>query len=389
MKKIITGQFSDALPPIMDGVANVASNYALLLDRTYGQSYSIGPKTPSHQPASSKDLRYRSFPIPMAYPYRYGLPGLDAAYRKKVKTIPFDIVHAHSPFVSGAEVLRLSRSLGIPAVTTFHSKYRDDFLRYVKQERIVDRALAHTMAFYEKVDEVWVPNESSGETMRAYGYTGNYIVMPNGTDFAVPEAAERDRLRKRGRELTGSTGKECSLLFVGQHTWKKNIRLVIEGLQRLAETQTAFHMVFVGTGPDERQIRELAARCKVDQHMTFMGMIEDREVLRTIYAASDLFVFPSMYDNAPIVVREAAAYGIPSILLAGSNATNGITDGVNGFIIENSAEGLAQKLSALIGDPKLVSEAGRNASRSVCIHWEDIVDEVYDRYIHLIDRRSL
>ena len=44
------------------------------------------------------------------------------------------------------------------------------------------------------------------------------------------------------------------------------------------------------------------------------------------------FTFPSLYDNAPMVVREAAVMGTPAVLVAGSDAAEIIHDGANGFV---------------------------------------------------------
>jgi glycosyltransferase involved in cell wall biosynthesis len=123
-RRIVTGQFSDALVPIMDGVANVAHNYAYWLNKKYGDGYCIGPRVPDYRTEDPMDIRYLSIPIPKAAPYRYGLPRFDATYKKTLHEIPFDIVHSHAPFVSGKEALRIARRRQIPLVTTFHSKYR-------------------------------------------------------------------------------------------------------------------------------------------------------------------------------------------------------------------------------------------------------------------------
>ena len=64
----------------------------------------------------------------------------------------------------------------------------------------------------------------------------------------------------------------------------------------------------------------------LSERIRFAGALRDRDLLRQIYAASDLFVLPSVYDNAPLTVREAASCGCPSALITGSNAAEGIMD---------------------------------------------------------------
>lgn len=59
--------------------------------------------------------------------YRFGEAMLDAHYRKRIRMVELDIVHAHSPFHAGSEALRLAAVRKLPLVATFHSKYYDDF----------------------------------------------------------------------------------------------------------------------------------------------------------------------------------------------------------------------------------------------------------------------
>ncbi len=70
-------------------------------------------------------------------------------------------------------------------------------------------------------------------------------------------------------------------------------------------------MNFIGTGYALHDMQELTRELGLSAHVAFHGVIDNREDLRRFYAASDLFLFPSFYDNAPLVVREAAAMSTP------------------------------------------------------------------------------
>ncbi len=56
---------------------------------------------------------------------------------------------------------------------------------------------------------------------------------------------------------------------------------------------------------------------------------------------------PSLYDNAPMVVREAAALNTPSLLIRGSSAAEVVQDGENGLLAENTTEDVAARLPGL------------------------------------------
>lgn len=85
-------------------------------------------------------------------------------------------------------------------------------------------------------------------------------------------------------------------------------------------------------------------------------------------------------------VREAAASGCPSVLIAGSCAAEGVTDGRNGFLIEENAVSLCAKLTALCADREAMRRVGENAMRELYLSWEDAVARANERYAVVLDR---
>ena len=79
--------------------------------------------------------------------------------------------------------------------------------------------------------------------------------------------------------------------------------------------------------------------------MLFTGFVGDREEILSLYRRADLLVFPSVYDNAPMVVREAAAMGTPALLVRGSCSAEGVTHGDNGFLCEADPASIASSVT--------------------------------------------
>ena len=116
-------------------------------------------------------------------------------------------------------------------------------------------------------------------------------------------------------------------------------------------------MVFIGGGGDEEELRATAEQYGLTDRVFFTGAIHDRQILRAWNTRADLFLFPSSYDTNGIVVREAAACGLASVLIRNSCAAEGITEGRNGFFIEENAESLAALLRELKDDiPRMRDE---------------------------------
>jgi glycosyltransferase involved in cell wall biosynthesis len=383
--KIISGQFNDSYFPIMDGVGMTAHSYAFWLNEKYGKSMVVAPNVKDYKDKVPYEvIRFKSVLLPGMNPYRVGLPRIDVEYKKKIKKVGFDLIHAHCPFISGQAAQKLAKKLNIPFVTTFHTKYRDDFAKVFNNHYFVDFLVNMTLNLYNSADMVWVPNIATGQTLKEYGFNGSFEVMPNGTDMAVPSNKKMIAYRKKGLEMIKAGNDEFVMLFVGQHRWEKNVRLIIESLRMIKESGKSFKMVFVGEGYATDDMKKLVKKYKLQDHVVFLKVITDREELQYVFAASDLFVFPSVYDNSPLVIQEAAAFDIPSVLVRNSSSAEKIIDGVNGFLVENDLGDLTKAISGLMNNRQAIRKAGEGARKTIYHPWEAIVDDVYQRYTDII-----
>ena len=374
-------QFNDSYFPIMDGVGMVAHNYAHWLNMKYGKSCLVAPMVKGYtDQVDYKVIRFKSVLLPGMNPYRIGLPFVDFEFKENLAKLQFDILHTHCPFISGHFALRLARKQQIPVVTTLHSKYRNDFEKAIGDKTIVKFIMKMLIDFYNQADHVWVPNRSTGNTLREYGFTGNYEVMHNGTDIQIHEKSNCLKLRKKGLEAIGAKDHDFILLFVGQHRWEKNIKTIIDSLRIVKSHGETFKMIFVGEGNAVEDMRKLVQKYQLTDDVRFLGVISDRNKLMDIYACSNLFIFPSIYDTSPLVIREAAAFDIPSIIVRNSSTAEEINDNVNGFLIDNTQEALAQKIIELKQNPQAILNAGINARKSLYRSWESVVDEVFVQY---------
>jgi glycosyltransferase involved in cell wall biosynthesis len=375
------GIFNDNFPPIMDGVALTAQNYAYWLHEKGYDARVITPYAPGAgeviDNAPYPINRYVSVPIPFRRPYRYGLPYADAAFWRNWRRMKFELVHAHCPFTSGSLAYRAARKQNIPLVATFHSKYRQDFEHNVHNKQLVDWMIKQVVSFFEKADEVWIPQAAVEPTLREYGFKGHVEVVENGNDFSTPKRV-MEQMRQEMRDELGMEPDETMLLFVGQHIWEKNIGFILDSLALIKEQP--FHLFMVGTGYAVREIRHRIKQLGLQDNVTLLGNILDRERLKRIDAAADLFLFPSLYDNAPLVVREAAAMRTPALMLQESTAAEIINPGVNGFLTPNDTQAYAKQITYLMTHPEEMKHAGDNAVDTISRSWENVIEEVILRY---------
>jgi len=377
------GQFNDAYYPVIDGVTLTTENYAYWLNKKNIKTCVVAPKYPLYVDDDRFPvLRFFSIPIPRHSPYRLGLPGLDTAFMRSIQNKGFSLIHCHSPFGAGRLGLKIAHSQGIPIISTFHAKYREDLLRHIRVPKIVDGVIKSMVSFYNKMDAVWVPQESVITTLREYGYHGPYEVMENGIDMHVP--TDLAPLRLAGAQHLRIPDSIFLCLFVGQHILEKNLMFLLKSLKIVCATTKNFRMIFVGEGYAKPALQTWVRTNQLENRIFFHDKVIDRTVLSNIYARADLLTFPSMYDNAPLVVREAAAHKTPSLLLKGSNASEVIHDNQNGFLSEPDIESYAKRIKWLVANQKKCASVAELASKTLCRSWESVLDQASKRYEEII-----
>lgn len=379
------GIFNDSFPPIMDGVAFVTLNYAYWLKSKGEDVRVITPDIPNSkefiQTLPYPVLQYNSLAVPQRKPYRLGLPHTDWSFMHALPKQHFDIVHTHCPFSSAHLAKDIAKEQHIPFIASFHTKYREDFVRGTHSQFIADQMIKNVVSLYESAYQVWIPQATVEPTLREYGYKGEVVVVENGNDFVTPIEQIRT-MRAEMRQELGVKDNELMFLYVGQHIWEKNLELMIDALAQIKDLP--FHLFTCGAGYAEGALKEKVNTYGLQDKVTFLGIVRDRERLKRIDAAADLFLFPSLYDTAPLTIREAAAMHTASVMIAGSTPSEVITDNLNGFLTENNAQSYAQALRQLIEHPERISPVAEKASTTLTRSWENVIDEVRLRYRDII-----
>jgi len=382
---------NDSFPPVIDGVANVILNYAdIMVKDNLADVMVCTPKYPDtdYSVYPYKVVPYMSFnTTKVAEGYRAGNP-LDIKELREMAEFKPDIIHTHSPMAS-TYIARILRSkVDSPIVFTYHSKFDEDIAKSIDLEILrkeTARVLANNIM---ACDEVWVVSEGAGENMKSLGYKGDYRVMNNGVDFAKGRVDD-----KTVAEVTKDYDLPAGIpvfLFVGRIIEYKGIPIILDAMSALKDAGVDFRMVFVGGGPDYDRFTKLAEEKGLLNNdgcgkCIFTGPIYDRNILRAWNTRADVFIFPSTYDTNGIVVREAAACGLASILIKDSCAAEGITDGRNGYLIEKTAEDLSSLLKNIVQDMDKLHQVGQNAMDEIYISWSDSVHDAHERYGELIE----
>ncbi|MCR5120509.1 MAG: glycosyltransferase [Lachnospiraceae bacterium] len=372
---------NDSFPPVIDGVANVVMNYGRIMQTELNANVVVA--TPRYP-----DTDYDCYPYKVvAYPsldtskivsgYRAGNPLAMKEIEKMSEFAP-DIIHAHCPASSMFMARILQNETGAPIIFTYHTKFDVDIARAVGEGFLKKETVKAMVSNISAADEVWVVSKGAGENLKSLGYEGDYRVVSNGVDFARGRAEQS--AVKEATKAYDLPEDVPMFLFVGRLMKYKGLMLIVDAMKILKDSGMDFRMVFVGGGADEEEMKNAVREKGLEGKVFFTGAIHDREVLRAWNTRADLFLFPSSYDTNGIVVREAAACGLASVLIKDSCAAEGITPGRNGFVIEENAQAMAELLKEVCKDMDHVHETGRKAMEEIYISWEGSVRDAYARY---------
>ena len=374
---------NDSFPPLIDGVANTVVNYANIIHGKLGKTVVAVPDFPGAVDQYDYPvIRYPSVDTTKIVGYRAGYPFSVTALGSVVDHKP-DIIHSHCPVMSTAFARTLREQIDVPVVFTYHTKFDIEINHAVSNRLLQKSAVRLLVDNISACDEVWVVSHGAGESLRSLGYQGEYVVMENGVDFPKGAVAQEecDALRYQlniPRDMP-------VYLFVGRLRWYKGIRLILDALAGVQASGGDFRMVFVGDGMEKDEMEEYARQLKLDGKCLFVGSVQDRQILRTYFSMADLFLFPSTYDTYGIVVREAAACGLASVLVKGSCAAEGTTHAENAYHIEENAQSMRDLLLRYGQDRALMCRLGQNAQDQLYLSWGDSVKRAWDRYGIILD----
>ncbi len=378
---------NDSFPPLIDGVSNAVLNYARELNKAGNSAFVVTPENPEADDSGFdfQVIRYPGVDLRKSVGYIAGNPFATEvvdALRKR----PVGLLHSHCPIASSSLARNLREIVDVPLVLTYHTKFDIDINKAIKWKLLQEGALNALVDNIAASDEVWTVSEGAGKNLRSIGYEGDYIVMPNGVD--VPKRRLSD---EKTLELTAG----CDIpegvpvfLFVGRLMWYKGLRIIVDALSALASQDIDFRMVFVGKGADAEELISYVDDKGLSGRVFFTGPIYDREALCAWYCRADLFLFPSSFDTNGLVVREAAACGLASVLIKDSCASEGVENRKTGFLIDENAASLAVLLARISDRKDLMREVGRAAADSLYLSWEDAVANASRRYDTVIENHK-
>jgi glycosyltransferase involved in cell wall biosynthesis len=329
-----------------------------------------------------------------------GLPLVDTGYylnfrySRKAKALlqTMDLVHVNHPFLSGRLALRYCHPLHIPIVFTNHTRYdlyAQAYMPLLPEEISAGFLQSYMPPFCTAVDLVISPSPGMADVLRKLGVTSLIEVVPNGVELERYQQACDDC-----RIEFGFTPEDILLTFSGRLGREKSVDFLLRAFAGVAEAVEDVHLLIIGGGPEEEELKKLAAEIGIADRVHFFGMVAyDR--MPQYLAMCDVFVTASVTEVHPLSVIEAMATGLPALGIHSVGVGDTIEDGNTGFLASQNQAAYAAILTRLCLDRSLrrrMGLAARKASEKYAVeHAMQIMLAHYERLIFaaLPRRRSL
>jgi glycosyltransferase involved in cell wall biosynthesis len=242
----------------------------------------------------------------------------------------------------------------------------------------------------QKVDKIVTVSHAMQEDLTRHGWSKSKIsVVWNGVD---PERYNPKNIRQEDAEAIrskyGIKPDEKMLLFLGRLTWVKGVGNLVQAMPMILAEYPNTKLVILGKGEQQNDILETASRLGISDKVIcrFEFVPENERILH--YAASDVCIFPSVYEPFGIVSLEAMTMEKP--LVVGAQGVVGFREQVvpfgpdqNGVHVNGgNAADIAWGIKEVLFDSDRAKKWGQNGRKRVLQYftWRKAADQTLKIY---------
>lgn len=261
----------------------------------------------------------------------------------------YDLVHAHG-LRAAIDCAAACRRTRIPLYMSMHNLVRSDITGGLKAklyrwgEALAVRSSVRTFA----------PSEEIARHLRQ-----TVKVDPGRIEvlyLGVGEPADEQRTRAEVRAEWGVPPGAQVVITVARLAPQKALHVL---LKTVAEIE-GVHLVVVGDGPLEEDLKALAASLSLEDRVAWMGFRDDvHDQLR----ASDVFCLTSLWEAVSLAVQEAVLLGVPVVATDVGGIPELIEHDVSGLLVtKGDVPSLVAALRKVLDDP-IAAEARARVAR--------------------------
>lgn len=253
---------------------------------------------------------------------------------KEIKKNKFDIIQTFSRLGYG-DVIRIGGGCHDIYLKHLINNIDNNLYKNFKKFKHKFSINDNLTRYYEKKDFktnyskiIAISKRIKNELKNKYNISEKKIeVNYNGVDINKFNPKNKKNYRHEIIKKHNLNNNKLNLLFLGSGFKRKGLDYIFESIKELDN----INLLIVGKG-DISKYRLKAKKLNIYSKVVFVGPVDDVE---KYYAASDLFIFPTIYEPFGKVITEAMASGLPVITTKIAGAAELIENYKDGFVINN------------------------------------------------------
>ena len=224
----------------------------------------------------------------------------------------------------------------------------------------------HNFGVLSKVDKFISPSKFLIEYFKDNGFPYEIHYVPN----FLPDDEKPNSAIKFENE-------DDFYLYVGRLSYEKGILNLLKAFRNNNRK-----LRIVGSGPLQKEIESFIQTNKMSNRIMLTGHLDTKEVHRCLEKSKALIVPSEWYENAPIAILEALAYG--KIIIASNigGIPEMVHEGKNGFLFE--AFNYDKIIASLVKFESL-SFGEKSTMRSYSLHLSDTLFSQKNHYKRLME----
>jgi UDP-glucose:(heptosyl)LPS alpha-1,3-glucosyltransferase len=364
---------------LIGGAEQFASELTSRLVSSTGYDFHIYA---NHWKESSTPTTFHKTPV-VSFPKFMTTPSFAYWAQYKTNRIHYSIVHSHER-IFNADIYTMH---GIPHRYWVHNIRRkqmslfDSATAWVEKKMVYDGNCKKFIA---------VSNLTKNIFLQEYNIEPDRVAVINpGVDLNDYIPPDKDSVRNNIRRELGINVAEPVIIFAAMNFEIKGLDDVLFSLAKLKAQNKKFKLIVVGKG-NIKKYTKLAKYVRIVSDVIFTGLL-NREKLRRLYMAGDIYIMLSKFDTFGLVVLEAMAAGLPVIISKNVGAKDMVRENENGYIISDTSDTdyIAAKISLLLDEN--IRRKMADAARQTAAHntWDNVTKKYAAIYENILKEKKV
>jgi len=237
--------------------------------------------------------------------YKNPISRMFALYQLLKREKQFNIIHSHTLFSNGYNLI--AAYLAGVKFRIAHSHNTSDIKN---KSFLLDKTYKYLSRYF--IYKLATHTIACGKVAAAF-------LFPYQSDcFLLPNAINVDLFNEIGEKEIDYIEKKLNLdnncliiIQLGRLDPVKNHTFSIDLAKFMKDHGKIFHMIIVGDGKLNKELKQLVVNYKIENYISFLGIRTD---IPELLAGSDVMLMPSLYEGFPVVLVESQSVGIPALI---------------------------------------------------------------------------